>query len=271
MSETVTVATPDSAALTGSAQRKFEAANSLVIDSPAMYQIAADDLAAVKRHMKDLDEQRTSLVAPLNAVVTRINTMFKGPREFLEGAERSLKTRMLDYQTAEERKRREEEARARAEAGKKAAELRARIGAQLRADEERARIETERLEAERQAALADGNTVAAAKLESKLEKVAEVSAIKQDAAAEQIALVQAAPVAVAVETKVSGISTRTNWKATVTDMATFLSCVSANPQYLNLVKVDEKALNQMAKALKSNLNIPGVKVEEERILASRAA
>lgn len=50
-----------------------------------------------------------------------------------------------------------------------------------------------------------------------------------------------------------------------------LAHVATNPQFHNLVKVDEKALNQLARALKQNLAIPGVTVREERLLASRAA
>lgn len=272
MSETVTVATPDSVAITTTAQRALDSARSMVIDSDAMYQCAAEDLAAVKKRAKDLEEQRTGIVKPLNEAVKRINDLFRAPLDFLTQAESTIKRSMLTYQDEQEKKRRQEEARLRAEAEKKAAEERARIEAQRKADEERARLETEKLEAERQAALTKGDTVAAAKIEAKVEKVAEVAEIKAASSEQQAAAVFVAPVAATiVAPTVKGVATKSVWKAEVENKLLLVQFVAANPQFLNLLDPATKELNAIAKALKSNANIGGVRIYEDKSLASRAA
>lgn len=272
MSETITVATPDSAALTSNAQRALDSARTMIIDSDAMYQCAADDLAAIKKKAKDLEEQRTGIVKPLNESVKKINDLFRAPLDFLAQAESTIKRAMISYQDEQEKKRKQEEARLRAEAEKKAAEERARIEAQRKADEERARIEAERLERERQEALAKGDTVAAAKIEAKAEKAAEVADIKAAASEQQAAAVFVAPVAATIAPpSAKGVSIKGVWKAEVTDKLALVKFVAANPQFLNLLDPATKEINAIAKALKDNARIDGVKIYEDKSLASRAA
>lgn len=272
MNETVTVATPDSAALATTAQRALDNARSMVIDSDAMYQCAAEDLSGIKKKYKDLDEQRTGIVRPLNDAVRRVNELFREPLDFLTQAESTIKRAMLTYQDEQEKKRRQEEARLRAEAEKKAAEERARIEAQRKADEERARLETARLEEERQAAIAKGDTVAAAKTEAKIERVAEVAEIKDASAEQQAAAVYIAPVVPTFAAPtVKGVATKGTWKGEVTDKLALVKFVAANPQFLNLLDPATKEINAIAKALKANANIDGVRVFEEKSIASRAA
>lgn len=272
MNETVTVATPDSAALATTAQRALDGARSLIIDSDAMYQVAAEDLAAVKKRAKDLEEQRTGIVKPLNDAVKKINDLFRGPLDFLAQAESTLKRAMLSYQDEQEKKRRQEEARLRAEAEKKAAEERAKIEAQRKADEERARLETARLEEERQAAIAKGDTVAAAKTEAKIERVAEVAEIKTASAEQQAAAVYVAPVVPTFSAPtVKGVATKGTWKAEVTDKLALVKFVAENPQFLHLLDPAQKEINAIAKALKLNHGIAGLRVWEDKTIASRAA
>ncbi len=273
MQETVAVAVPDGGALAGSAQRTLDGANSMVIDSHEMYQIAGDDLAGIKRRQKELEEQRTGIVKPLNEAVKRINDLFRAPMEFLTQAEGILKRRMLNYTDEQDRLRRAEEARLRAEAEERAAAERRRIETQRRADEERARIETERLAKERTAALDAGDTVKAAKIEARSEGVQESQEIKQDAAVEQISLVASAPV-VPIMTSVptvKGVSSRGIWKAEVTDKLALVKFVAANPQYIDLIDPAPKELGAIAKALKDNARIDGVRIFEEKVLSSRSA
>lgn len=273
MSETVTVATPDSAAITGAAERSLNNANSMVIDSPEMYQVAADDLSAVKRKQKELEEQRTGIVKPLNEAVKRVNDLFRSPMEFLTKAEGVLKIRMLTYQNEQERKRQEEAARIRREQEERAAQERRRIEEQRRADEERARIETERLEQEKATALAAGDTVKASKIEAKIETVTEVVEIKNDTAQDLTALVSVSPVAqsVAEVPKVKGVSTRTVFKTRLTNRAEAQKFCADNAMFQELFVYDEKAANKLAAALKGNMPIPGIEVYEDQIISSRAA
>lgn len=268
----VTIAAPDEGALNSTAQRFLTTAREIVIDSPAMYETAATELQTIKRKYKELDEQRQSIVRPANEIVKKINDLFRAPLQFLEQAESTIKRSMITFSQEQESKRREEEARARAAAEAAAAKERARLEQEAAGERERARLEQERLEQERQAAIAEGNTVKAEKIAAKAEGVAAQAEAKLEGIAEVAACVTAAAVVpIAEAPKAAGISTRTNWKASVTDMAAFLAHVAAHPEFIGLIKVDEKALNQMAKALKANLNIPGVKVEEERVMAARSA
>lgn len=272
MQETVAVSVPDSNALSGSAQRALTSANSIVIDSHEMYQIGAEDLANIKRRQKDLEEQRTGIVKPLNEAVKRINDMFRAPMDFLTQAEGILKRRMIGYTTEQDRLKRIEEAKLRAEAEKRANEERTRLEAQRRADEERSRIEREKLEAAKTEALEAGNAVQAAKIEARVEGLAEELAIKADSIAEQVSMVSTAPVVPAFSTPtIKGVSARGIWKAEVTNKLALVQFVAANPQYLNLLEPATKELGSIAKALKDQARIDGVHIFIEMSLASRSA
>lgn len=268
----LSVQTPDSAALNRSAEAMLDAARDIVIDSPQMFEVAAGELQAIKKRAKELDEQRDKLVRPLNQVVKDINAMFKPPLEFLSQAESVCKRAMLIYQEAERRKRLEAEARARAEAEAAAAKERASIEAEAAAAREKAAAQQARLEEERQAAIAAGNTAKAATLEARAAGLAEAAEARQDALADIAANVQAAPVVVPVaQPQAKGISTRSKWRAELRDKASLVRFIAANPQYLNLLDFNQSAANQMATALKENLRIDGLAVIEDKLMAARAA
>lgn len=86
----------------------------------------------------------------------------------------------------------------------------------------------------------------------------------------QLVSVQAETVEVA---KFKGASVRKKWKAKVTDKAKLVAFIGANPQFLNLLEIDESALNKMAGAMEKNLEstLPGIEVYQESILGSRSA
>jgi len=264
---------PDQLALIGPADRALREAQDIVVDSPEMYEICATNLAQVKGFIKKSEEERTALVSPLNAVITRLNNLFRGPRETYEETERVYKRKMLGFQEDQERKRQEEAARIRRIEEERQAQERRRIEEQRRADEERARLETQRLETERQAALEAGDTVKAAKIDAKIEMVAEVVEIKNEAAQDLTSLVSAAPVAQGVPEvpKVKGVSTKTVWKTRITNKAEAQKFCADNPMFANLFVFDDKAANKLAGALKENMVIPGLEVFEEKIISSRAA
>lgn len=128
------------------------------------------------------------------------------------------------------------------EENRKAAEERARA-------EAAAEIERKRLAAEAQAAKESGDETTAAVLEATSQVVT-------------------APVMTAPRTKVSGISTRTTWSAEVTSLIDLVKHVAANPDQIGLIEANMKALNGMAKALKENLHIPGVKSVSTQAIAA---
>lgn len=109
--------------------------------------------------------------------------------------------------------------------------------------EEKARKEQERLQARAEKAEANGKAEKAEELREQAEQVQVV-----------------APVLAPTVQKVDGVSVRKNWKARVVD-------ASLVPR--QWLVVDEKKLDQIAKATKGSMDIPGVEFFAEDVLASR--
>ena len=76
-------------------------------------------------------------------------------------------------------------------------------------------------------------------------------------------------VAPAVAT-VEGVSTRTTWKAEVTDKAALVAYVTAHPEWLHLLDPNMPALNALARSAREGLSIPGVAAVAETSRAVRA-
>lgn len=282
-------------------QAMLKAAQFYVIDCPEMYEAAADDLKSVKAKYKEIEAKRTEIVKPLNEAVKAVNNLFRAPLEFLTEAETTLKQRLIGYDQEQERKRKAEQERLDAIARAEQARLRAQAEAIERAAQAQ-REEAERIEREARekaaaearaaaAAIAQANSIAARKAAQKAADEAAARAAEeaqaraaenarreaeaQEAAAiareqAQDAELMPAPIAVTEKPKVAGLSGREKHKARVTDKGAFVRAVAARPELLELVKVDESALNKMAGALKTALAIDGVQVYTEHQLASRS-
>lgn len=87
----------------------------------------------------------------------------------------------------------------------------------------------------------------------------------EDATPAEIAALTLMPVVVPHVTvrpstpKVVGVSMRETWSAEVTDLAALVRFIAANPNHVGLLSPNMTAINQMARAMKDKLNIPGVK------------
>jgi hypothetical protein len=70
-----------------------------------------------------------------------------------------------------------------------------------------------------------------------------------------------APVVIATPNlaEVAGASQRTTWSARVDNLLALVKYVAANPDSINLVQANETALNGLARALKENMRVPGVR------------
>ena len=111
----------------------------------------------------------------------------------------------------------------------------------------------------------------AAKVAADLAAKAEAAAAPEEAAEAAVVAAMAAP-APAPVVKITGVSkVSTKLKARVADKAAFLSAVAQVPAYHNLVDVNESALNRLASALGSGLQIPGIELYEEKSISARAA
>lgn len=223
------IAAPDGATLQADAASTLELAVSITIDSPAMYELAANELKEIKGKAKALEEKRKAITGPLDKAKKEVMDLFRGPLTTLEKAESAIKGAMLSY-TNEQR----------------------RIAAEQQRELERtAQTERERIAAQAKQAAEAGDAALAATLET-------------------TAAVLTAPVAQAEPAKVSGIATRETWKAEVIDKAALVQHVAANLDLIDLLQIDQKALDSMARALKANLKIPGVRPVPTENLAVRA-
>ena len=88
-------------------------AQTFAIATMTDYQLAGEELKAIKRRMKELDDLRKSMTRPLDEAKKRIMAMFSPVEDGLKKAENLIKRAMLGYQQEQERKRQEEEARLR--------------------------------------------------------------------------------------------------------------------------------------------------------------
>lgn len=265
-----TVAYDASAAivLTGKAQKLLVSAQSFTIDSPTMYELAADDLRTVKALSKDVEEKRTAITGPLNQAVKAVNDLFRAPKEFLQTAETALKGAMIAYDREQERKA----AEARRKAEEEARLERERIAAEAREAERRAKEEADRIAQEAAAAAASGDQAKAEELKQQAEQTAAAGHAEAEAIAVAAEMVVAAPVPIATAApKVAGLSTRQNWKARCTDKMALIRFVAEHPEHQHLLEVNQTGINQLAKAQKDAMRLPGVESYPDAVMSARAA
>lgn len=220
----------DTVALTSPAEGMLTKAKEYIISTVEQYAGAATQLNEIKAKSKELEEKRKGIVGPMNEAVKRVNEFFRAPLQFLADAEAAIKRSMITFDNEQNRIRREEEARL----------------------QEIARKEQERLTkaAEKKAATAEakGDTWKAEEIRESVPVVA-------------------APV-LADKPKVAGIAMRTTWSGEVTNKMELIKAVAEGKAPATLLDVNMPALNQMARALKEEMNYPGVKAVSSQHVAA---
>ncbi len=191
----------------------------------------------------------------------------------MEEAERHLNREMADYndreqkrleglrRAEEERRRKEEETRLLEEAARKEEE-----GREAAARAAREREESETLRSQGRDAEAD--------MKSESAQVSAREAETSQAQAEAIieTPVITAPVRIqAAVPKVAGVSYRDNWKGECFDLKALVKAIAEGKAPLSLVMANATVVNQTAKALKAEFQVPGVKVWNEKVLMDRGA
>lgn len=209
-----------------------ERARSLKISDQATYEIACEELKGIKGLRAQVEEAFGPIVKKAYEAHREAVLQRKKADAPLDEAEGILKQSIATWQTEQERVRREE---------------------QRRLEEEARRKQEEELEQQIEQAEAEGASAA------------EVEAIIERAPAMPAAPVVAAPTIAPV----SGVSTRETWAAEVTDLAAFIKHVAAHPEHSALLLPNMTAINQMARALKSAMKIPGVRVYSSSTVAVR--
>lgn len=199
------------------------------ITSPEAALAGGEDLKLVKALARQLEEKETAITRPINQAHKEVKAFFKPAREWLAEAERLLKGELLRFQAEQDRM---------------AAELQAKADAA--ATKEREKLE-------RQAMLAG--------LVGRTEKAEEL----HDRAQAQIA-----PIITSAAPKIAGVSAREIWRAEVTDQFALLKhIVEVRPDLADLVLIEQSSLNALAREFKDTLQLPGVRVVKETILAAR--
>lgn len=139
---------------------------------------------------------------------------------------------------------------------------RAVLGYQQEQEQERRRVEAKAQEEARKER---------EKLEARAAKAAAAGKTEKAEALQQSAAAVVTPIIAPTTPKVSGISTRITYKATVIDKLELVKAVAAGTVPLNALDCNMPFLNNQARAMKETLAYPGVKVEQETGIASRSA
>lgn len=249
---------PDSGALTDRARAQLAFIEEFQVDSPEQYQLAAEELQAIKRRAAAHEAQRTGITGPINKALAAINALFKPPADLLAQGEAILKRKMLAWTNEQERLAAEERARAEAVAA-----------AERRRLEEEAAAATR--EAQAQAAAAAAAAAAGDQQAAALAQAAVQRAQAEAATAATTAQLVTAPITTIAPTKVAGISTRDKIDFEVTNLVDLIKHIAAHPELISLVRADEVKLRAYVKSLGTACNLPGVKVTTDKIMAARAA
>lgn len=256
--ETVIVDRTPAAELVVRAQGALDTASAIVIDSPELYELAAEELRRIKQLQKVIEEKRTSITGPLNQALKATNAVFKAPAETLDQAETKIKRAMLAWQDVQRRLAE----KAAQEAAQREAEERARLAAEA-AEARRAAQEAAQAAAQAAEAQDEGKAVAAANEALQAEERAETLATT--AAVTTVAPRFEAPKAAA------GISTRKVYKAEVTDLAELVKAVAEGKAPMQCLVVNETFLRQQANAFKQEGQLyPGVVITSLNQLAARS-
>lgn len=255
------------------AKRWLTTAREYVIDSPDLATMAGADLQQIKALQQQVEATRRTITDPLFKAKQAVDALFKSPAQYLEQAESTLKKAILRWDNQQ---------RAIAEAARRLAEQEAAA--------ERARIATEEQRQREAAAAAEAESrrlaeaAAAAAAAGDAEKAAAMNALATQAAdqaqgaqaaAESLeherAVVTVQPATIA-PAPVVGISSRTTYSATVTDLMALVQAIAAGRAPLEAIQANTVFLGQQARAFKrAGLLYPGVDCIAERGLAARAA
>lgn len=261
----LTVHQPDGAALGRETTSTLAVARATEIDSPELYELAAEDLKRVKARFKELETQRKAITKPLDEAKEKVMALFRAPLDQLSQAEATLKRNMLAFTTAEKKRADEEQARI----AREAAAEQARIAAAARNKEREAAalLQAAQDAQAAQAAMGGQDPKSAAEDVETLAQAAQAASEAQALA--QAASVMTVPVVAPARSRVAGLSARVLWDAELTDIVALCRHIAENPEMCDLVQLNAQTARQMAGAMKQNLNIPGIKAVSRESLASR--
>lgn len=265
--ETIEVrASPSDEALISPAQRMLDSARSLVIDSPEMEQVAADELGRIKRRYRELEDERLEITRDIDAAKKKIMDKYRTPLDYLSQAESAIKRSIGAYRKVLEDRRREQQRLADEEARR----VREKLENEARAAREKAEREAAETRRKAEEAAAAGRAAEAERLAAKADSKLAAGDAKADSLMQAAA---AAPTSVIVPSvpKASGVHTVTRYSAKVTNKAALVAFIAQTPMFLHLLDANQSALDAQARALKDQFAIPGVELVRTETVSARAA
>lgn len=214
------------------AQALLAGAEQYTIDSDLMFECAGEDLKAVKALAKTVETDRKALTKPLDEQKKKIMDHYRPAETYLVQAESILKKAIGRYTDEQARQRQA-----------------AQIAAAKVTDDARAQLTTQAT-----AAAAAGQVNHAAMLH-------------------EAAAITTVAVPTIATPKVTGLSSRKKFTGKVCNQQQLIQHILANPALLamGIVTIDQGALNKYIQATKGEAVLPGVVIESETVVASRAA
>lgn len=219
----------------------FHSLKEVKFENDEQYKKGLELVKSVKKYIKEIDDDRKSLVKPFNEKVSEINGECNGVINKLKNAENVIKNGMGKYFREEEIKRIEAQRKLEAEAEKKRHQ-----------EAERARKEGEKAEAYRE----QGRDEMADKAEARAETAATIASTIVSPVVENSA-------------KAKGTSFRTVYKVRVDDLTVAADFCLSNQLLVQYVQLDVKGIERLANAQKGKLEIPGIKIIEDTQVSIR--
>jgi len=243
---------PDAGELLESAVTVLTISTAIDIASPAMYDLAAEQLRDVKDAIKTHTERRLGITRKMDDLKKDVMSLFTPALTKLEEAKTYLEGAMLSYNRRIEEERRIEQ--------KKLDD--AANAAKKRLEEEARRVQQEAENLAKQARGAKAKEEAAAAVARAAEEAEAIRLTASVVVAPQAAV--QAPIA-------AGTSTRKTWKGRCDDKLALVKFVAEHPEYISLLEVDTTALNSLAKSQKENMKVAGCVAFEDIGITSRRA
>lgn len=200
--------------------------------TPDDYEYAGSLSTQITSRMKAIEAERVETKKPVLEIGRKIDAIFNRPLDVLKQGKAVIDKLLTDYRREQDRKAKEEQAR---------------IDALARKEE--ARLQK----------LAEAKAVRA-EAKGDFEKAEDIRANVPHI---PVPTVQAAP------PKLAGVGFRVDWKAEVTDFAKLVKAVADGVVPLDALLPNDKVIGQAARALKKNLNWPGVTVKDVEIPVNR--
>lgn len=258
-----------------------------VEEQALMAQETNQELRLVKDRLARVKQQKEGFVEPAKKIIANAQALFDPAIAALVGAELHLKGQLTAYLDRENQRledvrrvREAEERAARQKAEQEAAAARARANQEAeQRRREAAEAEERRVAAEREGNDRAAKTAAAEKAKAEEQAAAAVENGEVKANEAQLAASAAPTTAAAVGTaKLKGYSTRENFvaelaPATTEDMAKaqIIEAIAVHNRkdLMPLLALDMTAANRLAKALKSSMNVPGLRAMDRPVGTSR--